>query len=147
MHQPDQTAGPPLQAPADRPRTDLGVGAQLATMVVAVPVLVTGNNLVEWLVTGVVGLSPWFMAAAFAGLAALGLRRHERLGSTTVGTLWFAAWISWLVALLDVLATATGLPYLLAGGGVVAALAVWRWVEVRRGVRESVLGPILPRAA
>jgi hypothetical protein len=146
MDQPDRTVERPGDTVAEEPRPTLDVGTQLATAVMAIPVLVVLNNLLEWLVTGVVDLSPWLMAGVFAGLTALALRRHEGLGGTTAGTLWFVAGICWLVTLLDVLARLTGLPYLLLGGGVIAVVAAWRWVEVRRGLRESVRGPIRHRS-
>jgi hypothetical protein len=146
MQQPDQTAGELAGTPADEPRAGIGLGSQIAIMVGALPVLVVLNNMTERLVTDVVGLSPWFMAGAFAALTVVGMRRFERAGTGEAGTLWFAAWISWLFASLDVVARVSGLSEMLTVWGVVAGLLAWRWFEVRRGRRESIFGPLLDRS-
>jgi hypothetical protein len=147
MREPDLTGDQPVGTPADEPRPSIGLGTQVAILVGALPVLVVLNNLTERLVTDVVGLSPWFMAVAFAVLTAVAVRQSDRVGNGEAGTLWFAALLSWAFAGVGALGQATGFTDTHIVSGALAGLLAARWLNAERCRRQSVLALDLDRPA
>jgi hypothetical protein len=146
MQQQDRTsqeyAVPP---PAARP--SIGIGPQLAITFGTVVVLGIVNGFAERSVTAGLGLSPWVMVIVFALLAAVASHRIESARRGDLYAMWFAAWLAWLLAALYALADVTGVWEGILIWVFAAAMFAWRWVDVRRGRRDSLLGPLRERSA